>query len=208
MKGEYQMEGVKNDNPKSTNSESEWQRRLEKIKQSQDYADKLSGKDEDFLVKARKPKEEFFRVHRGDSHRLIAGIYIDQQNFNQPYLVMPDAIVYFEGTLVKHVELIMCVNTTCQVFLWPLPIPNPARSNDWHISARKAAKMAEDQWVRIQSDMQARQYLITTAKSDLGDPSWPNDKTMADLLEEAFKNYVIEEPDHPIILRLQGRVDS
>ncbi|MGD9288738.1 MAG: hypothetical protein PVG74_14080, partial [Desulfobacterales bacterium] len=80
------MEEVKNDNPKSTNSESEWQRRLEKIKQSQDYADKLSGKDEDFLVKARKPKEEFFRVHRGDSHRLIAGIYIDQQNFNQPYL--------------------------------------------------------------------------------------------------------------------------
>jgi hypothetical protein len=202
------MDDITNGNPAPANSGSEWQKRLEKIKQSQDYADKLSGNDEDFLVKARKPKEEFFQVRPGNSHRLMAGIYIDQQNFSQPYLVMPEAIDFFEGTLVKHVELVICVNTTGQVFLWPLPIPNPARSNDWHISARKAAKMAEKEWVRIQSDMQARQYQITTAMSDLGDPLWPKDKPMADLLEEAFKNYVIEESNHPIILRLQGKVGN
>ena len=43
------------------------------------------------------------------------------------------------------------------------------------------------------------------AKGDIGEPQWPA-KTMRDLLEIGFRNYLIDRPDHPVIRELAGEL--
>jgi hypothetical protein len=53
------------------------------------------------------------------------------------------------------------------------------------------------------ADMSLGAYRIYTAEGQLSDPVWP-DKMLAQLLEIAFKDRVIEREDHPVVKRLRG----
>ena len=43
------------------------------------------------------------------------------------------------------------------------------------------------------------------AKGDLGEPQWP-EKSFRELLEIAFRSYLIDRPDHEVIRELAGEL--
>ena len=41
---------------------------------------------------------------------------------------------------------------------------------------------------------------------DLAEPEWPADETFNDLLRLAFKDRLVDRPDHPVVQRLAGAI--
>jgi hypothetical protein len=60
-------------------------------------------------------------------------------------------------------------------------------------------------WVRVSSNMDLGAYEVAVASAALPDPSWP-EESFRDLLHIAFKNLLISDMQHPVLLRLRGEV--
>lgn len=155
-------------------------------------------------LKVRKPnKQEYFRVYAGPEYRLVCAI-LEMKEDREFYLVRPE-VLEFLAEDVRHVELCLCQNRQGPLFLWPVPMPGPdGRSNSWHQSAREAASLAEDGWIRMVAVMADGGYAIYRATGNIPEPEWP-DKTMAELLKLAFKDgKLIDSAEHPIVQQLNG----
>jgi hypothetical protein len=79
------------------------------------------------------------------------------------------------------------------------------RRNLWHSSLKNAINLAEDEWIRVQANMSAGQYEITSSVNDLGFPRWPT-QSMEELVNDAFAGRIIDSLDHPYIRQIQGRI--
>jgi hypothetical protein len=75
----------------------------------------------------------------------------------------------------------------------------------WHESADKAAREAEERWVKVVADMPGGCYVAYPAAGELPEPEWPGEP-LADLILLALKNQRIDGPDHPVIKRLNGEM--
>ncbi len=69
----------------------------------------------------------------------------------------------------------------------------------------EAASNAELEWTKIQANKNIGAYEILFAEGDLEDPEWP-ELSLDELLEIAFKNKIINRPDHLVLLQLRGAV--
>ena len=155
-------------------------------------------------VPVRKPnKQEFFRINGGPDYRLTCAI-LEIKDDREFYLVTPEAL-HILAEDIRHVELRLCQNRQSATFFWPVPMPGPdGRNNSWHESAREAAKLAEECWVRMIANMSEGGYSIYRATGEIPDPIWP-EKTMGELLELAFKDgKLVNSEDHPIVQQLNG----
>jgi hypothetical protein len=154
----------------------------------------------------RKPnKQEFVRVHPDANYSLCANI-LELKQEGETYLVMPGVAEALPGE-TKRVMLRLTVNRQGSVSFWPVPEPQlDGRDNHWNVSARSAAKRAEEAWVRIIANMSQGSYDLFVAPGDLADPAWPN-KSLRDILEVAFgESFIIRDVAHPVIKRLMGRI--
>src|SRR5262245_3504259 len=90
-------------------------------------------------------------------------------------------------------------------FLWRIAVPpdDDREPNRWLTSNREAAEEAMKRWVRVTSDRAAGAYVLWEYEGPPREPVWPKE-TFAELLKIAFKNRLVDKPDHPIILRLRG----
>ena len=79
------------------------------------------------------------------------------------------------------------------------------RQNHWHTTLNRAISLAEENWVRVEANMDAGQYTIVISQDDLGEPQWP-EQTMDELIQEVFGNNIIDSEDHPYIRQIQGRI--
>ena len=153
-------------------------------------------------VPVRKPsRHEFFRVH--PDHILDTTVFIDKEE-RETYLVIPSmrAASRRGGTAGTprsgHQPPERTVHLAC-------PAPErgrPAQCLDGH-GTRGDARSAEENWIRLMPDMGLGAYRIYQAEGQLSDPIWP-DKPFEELLEIAFKDRVIDSPDHPVVRRLRG----
>jgi hypothetical protein len=50
------------------------------------------------------------------------------------------------------------------------------------------------------------QYDIHSAAGDLPEPVWPEDLSFQRLFELGFKDFVIDDEDHPILAKLMAKV--
>jgi hypothetical protein len=66
----------------------------------------------------------------------------------------------------------------------------------------EAVKLAASQWVRLTWDQGSNTHKLATCKSKQ-EPQWPN-LPMRDLLELAFRDYLIEDLSHPVLRKLRG----
>jgi hypothetical protein len=152
-------------------------------------------------VPVRKPnQQEFFRVHL--HHALDTTVFTDKED-RESYLVMPA----MRGPLVgeaRPVILVPVITRQYALFIWPVPLPREdGRRNAWTETAQEAMHLGRQHWVRLVSDMSLGAYRIYRAEGQLSDPVWP-DKSFEELLEIAFKDRVIDSPDHPVSRRLRG----
>jgi hypothetical protein len=92
------------------------------------------------------------------------------------------------------------------VFLWKVRRPDPSgRSNAWHSTARDAVLIAREKWIKLVPDMGEGCYHVEEPVSKLSEPVW-RDIPLPELMRLAFKNQVIDGPDHEILKRLRGEI--
>ena len=152
-------------------------------------------------VPVRKPlKTQFVRVHPANKMDTILLKYGD--NGEDLYLVDPDVMQEVED-LARPYRLVQAIDRQNNVLIWPLAIPDDGRPLNWHLSALEAAGNAELEWTRTQANMALGAYEVFAAEQDLGVPEWP-ELSMNELLEIAFKNKIIDRPDHLVLLQLRG----
>jgi hypothetical protein len=160
-------------------------------------------------VPVKKPvKTWFIRTHPDPRMYLEAGIWLDPDQRDEIFLVVPKFTGFLDEQ-VKSVTLIPSITRQGTVFLWPCPRlsddPGQRGPTGWGESARQAADLARNRWLRLQPDMQLGAYRLVVAQGDLSEPKWP-ERPLQDLLRIAFGPRVIDRADHPVILRLRGLV--
>jgi hypothetical protein len=157
-------------------------------------------------VPVRKPaRTDFFRVHPEwvfDTYVLEREDGMDRET----YIVAPNLIDQLAPEL-QRVRLFTVINRRGVVSLWPAKLPREGSNTGrrWAETALQAAEQATKLWVRMQADKDLGGYQILRAKGDLGSPQWP-DKSHRDLIEIAFRNNVIDSPDHVVIRELNGEL--
>lgn len=154
----------------------------------------------------RKPnKQEFVRVNPDSAYHLRACI-LELKDERETYLVVPDVAAMLPGE-TRTVDLRLAASRQGAIFIWPVPFPRiDGRDSPWSTSARAAAAIAEQKWVRIISNMGQGAYDVYPAPAAVGSPSWPN-KSMRDILAIAFgEAFTVRDAGHPVIKRLMGLV--
>jgi hypothetical protein len=155
-------------------------------------------------VPARKPNRQVFvRVHPDAAYRLTTAV-IEHKEDNEIYLVAPSMLEALADE-VAFVTLFTAIDRQGNLFLWPVKLPkDDGRANAWHLSARAAAEEAMKAWVRVSANMGAQAYDVFRATGNLPEPEWP-DLDLQKILKVAFRDRFIEDDDHPVIKKLEGR---
>jgi len=155
-------------------------------------------------VPVRKPpKEAFVRTLPDDSAWSIYNL-LEFREEGRFFLLSPEIAEVLEAagesTLIKA-RLVPTVDRRGNLFLWLLK--DTENENTWHVSAYRAALLAREKWVRVQSNMSAGVYDTLVATNQEGEPAWP-DEDYSKILEIAFEGRVIKERDHPVLKDLRG----
>jgi hypothetical protein len=101
-------------------------------------------------------------------------------------------------------RLIPFVSDTGKPGFWPIKMPRAgSKVLAWTTTALEAADRARTKWTRISANMRDACYNVFEASFDRP-PEWPTESD-DDLLDLAFGDRIIEDTNHPIIQRLQGR---
>lgn len=158
-------------------------------------------------VECRKPRPtEFFRRHVDPDTTRTAYVFLDREEIGSPaYLVLPAV----RPLIVDHLRPVMltyCVNRQGEPFIWPISLPDPdvgrGRATGWTTTALEAAERAKDKWTKMTAG-KGKYQVFTAENPNLSGPKWP-DKPFSDIIALAFREGVIDRPDHPIVERLRG----
>jgi FMN phosphatase YigB (HAD superfamily) len=79
----------------------------------------------------------------------------------------------------------------------------------WWSSLREKCVRAETTWLRLHANREISAFEVMEATDVLPEPEWEEvlqGLKFYDLIEIAFKKYLITNLDHPIVKRLRGRV--
>jgi hypothetical protein len=154
----------------------------------------------------RPGRQDFFRVHPGESYRLAPAAIIELKDEREIYLVQANLAAELAGEIAT-VTLFTTINRQNVIRLWPVRLPSSdGKTNNWHTSAADAARRAMDSWVRIQANMNLGAYDIFKASANIPEPEWPEDLSFHSMLKIAFASRFIDRADHPLIQKLRGAI--
>ena len=158
-------------------------------------------------VPVRKPnKQDFIRVHPDPDYRLCSVAIIELREERETYLVLSAYARQLEQQLFNRCNLYLATNRQKVLFLWPVKLPDPdGRYLEWHRSAAEAAERAMSKWVRVTSSRSLNAYEIFEASGELPEPVWP-DFSFQEILKIAFRERIVDRPDHPLVQKLKGIV--
>jgi hypothetical protein len=176
------------------------------LRLDQSFADTVGVKKLLTTVPVRKPhRQEFVRVRSESAFRLTPAAIIEVKEDREVYLLRPDIIPAVPGEFAT-VTLFTTVSRQGTLFLWPVKLPNSeGRQNEWHRSAAEGAERAIKRWVRVTASMSLGAYEIFEASGELPEPNWP-EFSFQEILKIAFRDRLVDRPDHPLVQRLQGIV--
>lgn len=180
---------------------------LLKMRLSQDFNASASVKPVLTTIAVRKPsKHEFVRVRAGAEWRFETYCFVEGES-REVYLLKPEIWAYLQAD-ARPTALVLTISRLSPVpFLWPVSLPTEDRRPcRWHTSAIEASLLAEQNWVRVVSDLAAGSYGTYVAEGELSAPCWPDDMTMTDYLRLAFRDRVISDMSHPCLKRLRGEI--
>jgi hypothetical protein len=157
-------------------------------------------------VPVRRPnRTEFFRIHPEYVTDTLVLEYVDGLD-RETYLVQRE-LQDLVGHELRAVRLFTAINKRGTVFLWPAKLPreDSDAGRRWAETALQAAEQAKRLWVKMRGNRDLGGYEVFRAKGDLGEPQWP-DKSFRDLIEIAFRDRLIDRPDHEVIRELAGEL--
>jgi hypothetical protein len=154
-------------------------------------------------IPVRKPgNQDFVRVHAGEDYRLDTAV-ISLKDDRETYLLAPAVRSELIAECVP-VTLYTVTNRQGVLSLWPVRLPaHDGKDMEWWRSAREAAALAMDAWVRIKANASLGAYEIFKADGALSAPEWPG-LSFGELLRIAFRDFYIETLEHPVVKRLRG----
>jgi hypothetical protein len=175
---------------------------LEALKLSAEEANLLGSEEVLTTLDVRKPAaNEFVRVSLDPDMCLASTVYTDLAG--DTWFVPPAFRSCFLSGL-KFVRLQLAVNQVGTPFIWPINASEgTGRPNKWNTSARTASDLAKSVWVKLASDMQAKQYKVYRAEGKLPDPIFPT-KSFGALLTMAFNGRVVDSVDHAAVQEARG----
>ena len=158
-------------------------------------------------IPVRKPnKQEFIRTHSDPNYRLSGVAIIELREDRETYLVAPQYAEELDPNWFHICNVYLTINRQQVVSLWPVKLPDPGgRMSGWHTSGVECAEKAMKHWIRVVPNMSLGAYEIHLAENVLTEPEWP-DKPFHELLKIGFKGRVIQDQEHPVILRLRGAI--
>jgi hypothetical protein len=176
------------------------------LRLDQSYADTVGVKKLLTTVPVRKPnRQDFVRVHPDPAFRLTPAAIIEVKEDREVYLVPPGMAQQLTGEF-SVATLYVTINRQGVLHLWPVKLPGPdGKYNEWHRSAGEGAERAMKKWVRVTASMSLGAYEIFEASGDLPEPVWP-DYSFEEILKIAFRERIVDSPDHPLVQRLLGVV--
>ncbi len=178
---------------------------LEDLRLTQDFAGETGVKQLITTVPVKRPdRDRFFRVNSDPAFKLPVAV-IEFKEVGEIFIVHPALAAQLAGE-TKPKQLVVCVSRQGVLSIWPLALPEPdGRINPWHRSGMEAAQLAENHWIRLVPNTALGAYEIYQAQGSLGEPAWP-ELTMQQIVDIAFKDKIIAEPDHPVLRQLRGEV--
>jgi hypothetical protein len=176
------------------------------LRLDQSYADTVGVKKLLTTVPVRKPnRQDFVRVHPDSEYRLTPAAIIEVKEDREVYLVTPNMAQGLPGEF-SAVTLFTTINRQGTVHLWPVKLPaSDGRHNEWHRSAAEAAERAMKNWVRVTASMSLGGYEIFEASAELPEAAWP-EFSFQEILKIAFRDRIVDRPDHPLVQKLKGIV--
>jgi hypothetical protein len=178
---------------------------LGSLRLSQDFVGAAGVKKLLTHVPVRKPgRQDFIRVHPDAAYRVDVGV-IQLKDDDETYLVCPELHAELRGEMV-FVSIFTAITRQGVTFLWPVRLQLPDdKPLAWWTSAREAAEMAINQWVRVSANKHLGAYEITAATGLVAEPEWPT-LSFQRLIEIGFRDRLVDRLDHPLVQRLRGLV--
>lgn len=157
-------------------------------------------------VPVRRPKRtEFFRVHPGAEYSMDVALLTFEDGLDkESYLVAPDVRPLVEGEY-HLTRLHAAITKQNVVFLLKIKLTENKSGGAMMHTALEGAEMAKNLWVKMPWNAAAGNWDVLIAKGDLGEPDWPS-KSMAELMGIAFRDRIIDSPDHPVVRDLGGEI--
>ncbi len=156
------------------------------------------------FIHLRKPaKRAFIRTFlvpaRSETYSLV-------EDFEgELYMATPDLAVEL-GSDAYPACLVPYVTRDSVIGLWPIKTGKPgAKPNSWNESAYQAALVAQEEWIRLQSNMTMSSYEARIAIGSFEEPLLPGD-SYDELLGRAFDERILTSTGHPVIQKLLGAV--
>ena len=144
-------------------------------------------------------------MHPDPAYRLTPAGIIELRDDRETYLVLPSMAADLAGEIAVA-TLFLTINRQGVVHLWPVKLPGPdGKHNEWHRSAAEAADVAMKRWVRVIANMSLGAYEVFVARGQSPDPTWP-DLPLSEILKIAFRDRIIDRPDHPLVKQLRGAI--
>lgn len=130
---------------------------------------------------------------------------IELKEEKETYLVLPPLWPALVAEATFHRKTFhLAVTMQGKPFLWPVrrPADDTREPDRWMKAPLEAIRLAADKWTRISWNVATQQHDVVTCEST-ATPEWP-DLPFRELLKLAFKNFVIDHRDHPVLKRLRG----
>jgi hypothetical protein len=196
----FHMSSLDNNHPRNEASDP---LDLANLRLSQSFTETAGVKKLLKTVPVRKPKpQDWVRVHPDPEMRGNFPL-IELKDEGEEYVIAGPLVTELVGEFASK-TLYTTINRQGVVSLWPVRLPDPGgREMEWHRSAREAAELAMDRWVRCKANRSLGAYEIFQAEGCIADPAWP-DLTFQEIIRIAFRDRLINSLDHPVIKHLRG----
>ena len=161
------------------------------------------------IIPVRKPKKtEWFRVRSGDNWRIDLPLYEDTDG--EAYLIGSKYLGFLNDQgLVRRVRVYtLLVSGSGVLILSPIGLPDAdGKANSFNRSREEAYRKAETDWIRISANKDLGGYDLWKPEVPLPEPDWPSPPaTLHEALSVGFKGRYINDPDHPILNQLKGKL--
>lgn len=180
---------------------------LDDFKVNQDFSTSPVQKQIVTVPVTKPGKSIFFRVHPDEKYRATVYTFEVADSLGKElYIVTNKVSGQVLAEFPSHMRLqtiSTCVSRHGDVFLWAIPQPTPDKDMQWWSSAREAAKLAIDAWIRIEANQGIGAYDVSMAKGNLPDPVFPGED-FESLLRKGFKGKIIDNLEHEALNKLRG----
>jgi hypothetical protein len=173
---------------------------LKALRRSQDFESLADVKQVVTEVTIGKPnKQTFFRVHP-EWKAVYPILELKATMKSEYYIVDPNAATEIEDEVNPRL-LVPVITRDGRLYIWPLRVGNGERLDNAASSSLAAMQVAKKKWIKLV--WRGHSFVALTAKKELSSPEWP-EIGFDEMLELAFKDRVIDSPDHAVIKSLVG----